>query len=246
MKNVQMTPEIVAKLKDLGIEAFHGQHARLPADVVLEAPCSIKWMSLEHSLRLGAFSYAVSGFYSRVEMGRYCSVGEDVQIGRQDHHTNWLSTSPFQYLNSPLFDVGAEFNGGDRFNEYRSHTLGSVPGVEAKRTTIGHDVWIGHGSFLKAGVNIGTGAIVAANSVVVKDVPPYAVVAGNPAVIKKFRVSERFIGSLLQLRWWEYAPWQLDSVPFSDVERCVDALQELRNTDTQTFEASLVILGELV
>jgi len=245
MSHIQITTEVRDRLKAIGVESFHGQHVNLPTDVTLEAPCSIKWMSMEHSLKMGAFSYAVTGFYSCLEMGRYCSIGEDVQIGRQDHHTNWLSTSPFQYLNSPLFDVGDDFAGGDEFAKYRSHTLGTTKGMEARKTVIGHDVWIGHGAFVKAGVKIGTGAIVAAHSVVVKDVPPFSVVAGNPAVIKKFRISELHISKMLETRWWEYAPWQLNSVPFSDVENAVDVLAEMRQSDTPTFSPSIVHLGDL-
>ena len=56
---------------------------------------------------------------------------------------------------------------------------------------------------------IGDGAIVAAHAVVVKDVPPYAVVAGNPAVIKRFRLPAQFISPMLRAKWWRYAPWQL-------------------------------------
>jgi len=245
MNIVQMNKDVVSLLQSKGVESFHAAHARLPVDVLLEAPCSLKWMSVDHSLKMGAFSYAVSGYYFAVDIGRYTSIGEDVQIGRQDHHTNWLSTSPFQYLNSPLFDVGTDFNGGDEFSQYRSHTIGSVPGMKPKHTEIGHDVWIGHGAFVKAGVKIGTGAIVAANAVVVKDVPAFAVVAGNPAAIKKFRISENHISGLLETRWWEFAPWQLNDVPFNDVEQAIDVLQEMRSKGIPEFNPSIVRLGDL-
>lgn len=64
-------------------------------------------------------------------------------------------------------------------------------------TYIGHDVYIGHGAFIRPGITIGHGAVVAANAVVVKDVPPYAVVAGNPAMVKKFRLPESLIPRML-------------------------------------------------
>ena len=63
---------------------------------------------------------------------------------------------------------------------------GKVP-TQLKLTNIGNDVYIGHAAFIRPGVTIGHGAIVAAHAVVVKDVPPYAIVAGNPAVVKKYR-----------------------------------------------------------
>ena len=76
-------------------------------------------------------------------------------------------------------------------------------------TTIGNDVWIGHGATVVAGVTIGDGAVVAQGAVVARDVPPYAVVAGNPAVIKKFRLPPHLISPMLRCRWWRFAPWQL-------------------------------------
>ena len=62
---------------------------------------------------------------------------------------------------------------------------------------------------ISAGVTIGDGAIVAAHAVVSKDVPPYAIVAGNPSVIKRFRLPVQLISPMLRCRWWRFAPWQL-------------------------------------
>ncbi|MEP4309738.1 MAG: antibiotic acetyltransferase, partial [Lentilitoribacter sp.] len=78
--------------------------------------------------------------------------------------------------------------------------------TKVKVTTIGNDVWIGHGALIKAGVTIGDGAIIAAHSVVARDVPAYATVAGNPAVIKKFRLPPELITPMVRCKWWEYAP----------------------------------------
>ena len=69
---------------------------------------------------------------------------------------------------------------------------------------IENDVWVGQHCSLVAGIKIGTGSIVAANSVVTKDVPPYAIVGGNPAKIIKFRFSHETIFQLLEAKWWEY------------------------------------------
>lgn len=246
MPRIKLSQDQKSLLKEAGVESFHGLNVHFPTDVLLETPCSIKWMNIEHSLKMGAFSYAVSGFYFSVEIMRYVSIGESVQIGRQDHHTNWLSTSPFQYLNAPLFDVGKSFAGADEYHGYRSHLIGKVAGNPARKTTIKNDVWIGHGAFIKAGVTIGEGAIVAAHSVVVKDVPDYAVVAGNPAVVKKYRIPEKFIGALLETKWWEYAPWQLTSVQFNDIERSIENLNELRSSGVSVYRPDVLSLEKLV
>ncbi|ELB2930005.1 CatB-related O-acetyltransferase, partial [Vibrio alginolyticus] len=68
---------------------------------------------------------------------------------------------------------------------------------------IGNDVWIGANSTILSGIKIGNGAVVAAGSVVTKNVPPYAVVGGNPAEVIKYRLNETQISQLNDLKWWE-------------------------------------------
>jgi len=74
----------------------------------------------------------------------------------------------------------------------------------AKITSIGHDVWIGHGAVIQAGVQIGNGAVVGSNAVVTKDVPPYAIVAGVPAKVLRFRFPQEIIEQLETLKWWDW------------------------------------------
>jgi len=96
-----------------------------------------------------------------------------------------------------------------------------------KRTTIGHDVWIGHGAFIAPGVTIGNGAVVAGQAVVTKDVPPYAIVGGNPAQILRMRFDLHKCAALQALAWWRFAPWQLAGVPFADVGKAIPQLRTL-------------------
>ena len=197
------------ELRDLGVEVLErpGGQIRLPAHTILEAPSSLKWTTYQNSIELGAFSYQVSGFCAAARIGRYCSFGEDVQIGRQSHPTTWASTSPAFYLGDRLFELGDTFTGAQNYHSYA--VKASERPTKVRMTTIGHDVYIGHGATICAGVTIGTGAIVASNAVVSRDVPPYAVVAGNPAVIKKFRLDPRRVARMLSLEWWKFAPWQM-------------------------------------
>lgn len=180
---------------------------RLPVGALIEAPSSLKWAEYHHSLVLGAFSYHVSGYAFAARVGRYCSFGEDVQIGRQNHPLDWASTSPALYLREPMFDVGKEFNASDQYHVVNAPPQTTPTSVQV--TQIGNDVWVGHGAYICAGVTIGDGAVVAARAVVAKDVPPYAVVAGNPAVIKKWRLPAELISPMLKCAWWRFAPWQL-------------------------------------
>lgn len=201
----------LADLRARGIEVLRrpgqGGQLTLPAHCVLEAPASLKWTVFGHSIELGAFSYQVSGFCTAARIGRYCSFGEEVQIGRQNHPMTWASTSPAFYLHGRTFDLDGGFSGAEAYHRYRIEA--DAPPTRARITTIGHDVWIGHGAIVCAGVTIGDGAVVAQGAVVARDVPPYAVVAGNPAVIKKFRLPPALISPMLRCRWWRFAPWQL-------------------------------------
>ena len=74
-----------------------------------------------------------------------------------------------------------------------------------EKITIGSDVWIGRNAVLLGNITIGDGAIIGAFSVVAKDVPPYAVVVGNPAQIKRYRFEPEQIEKLLQIKWWEWS-----------------------------------------
>ncbi len=201
----------IADLRATGIEVLRrpgqGGHVTLPTHTVLEAPASLKWTVFGHSIELGAFSYQVSGFCTAARIGRYCSFGEEVQIGRQNHPMTWASTSPAFYLHDQTFGLDGGFEGAAEYHSYR-FTPGEPP-TRVRLTTIGHDVWIGHGATIAAGVTIGDGAVIAQGAVVARDVPPYAVVAGNPAVIKKFRLPPSLISPMLRCRWWRFAPWQL-------------------------------------
>ncbi len=237
MSKISLT---LAELRGRGLEVLSrgGNKVNLPRHTVVELPGSLKWTAYEHSIELGAFSYQVSGFCCAARIGRYCSFGEEVQIGRQNHPMTWISTSPAFYLGDQLFDLDAGFTGAEEYHGYKFDFQG--PPTKARITTIGNDVWIGHGAYISAGVTIGDGAIVAAHSVVTKDVPPYAVVAGNPAVIKKSRVPPLLISPLLRSRWWRYAPWQLAHLDPSDPQGFVSGVREM--TDVTPFTPDVLDL----
>jgi virginiamycin A acetyltransferase len=120
-------------------------------------------------------------------IGRYCSIAENVTILLGgEHKPDWLTTFPFgELLNTPPSD---------------EHKIGASKGD----VTIGNDVWIGMYSIILSGVTIADGAIVAAGSVVTKNVPPYAVVGGNPAKLIRFRFPDETISRMLEIAWWNW------------------------------------------
>jgi acetyltransferase-like isoleucine patch superfamily enzyme len=231
----------IAALAGKGVEVLARDGSgkvRLPADTRIEAPSSLKWTQFEYSLDLGAFSYQVSGYCFGARIGRYCSFGENVQIGRQDHPRTWASTSPMFYLHDKVFDVNGGFVGDREYHSYRFHNR--QPPTRAQITTIGNDVWIGHAAAIRAGVTIGDGVIVAAGAVVARDVPPYAVVAGNPAVVKKYRFPPDLIAETLRSRWWRFAPWQLTHLDVTDPGAFATGV--LKMEDAPEFRPSIVDL----
>lgn len=164
---------------------------------------------------IGNFSYVSNDSrLVNVNAGNFCSIGPYVQIGLAPHPSRiFVSTYPAFYSN---YNAGCpqNFRGDKIFDD-------SVP-----KTGLGNDVWIGSNVIISGGIQIGTGAIVAAGSVVVKDVPPYAVVGGNPAQIIRYRFSEEQIKSLLGLKWWD---WPIEKIhqhlnDFSDVEKFLKAV----------------------
>jgi acetyltransferase-like isoleucine patch superfamily enzyme len=125
---------------------------------------------------------------SDAKIGKYCSFGADVKIGIGSHPTNMVSTHPCFYADNKGFKTFAD-------KMYYNEERGNIH--------IGNDVWIGSNVSILNNVNIGNGAIVAMGSIVTKNVPDYAIVAGIPAKIIKYRFSDNTIKSLLKIKWWD-------------------------------------------
>jgi len=121
----------------------------------------------------------------------------------------------------------------------------SGPPVTAKLTVIGNDVWIGHGAFILPGIHIGDGAVIAAMSVVTKNVPPYAVVAGSPAKVVRYRFPEEQIARLIESKWWEFAPWQLKGARIDDIPEFLDFVAKLRASGEPVYAPEEIKLSDL-
>jgi acetyltransferase-like isoleucine patch superfamily enzyme len=154
-----------------------------------------------------------------LKIGRYCSIAGDVKIFLGgEHRADWVTTYPFPAI---LTDT--------KSRDAHVTSRGDV--------VIEHDVWIGDGATILSGVRIGNGAVVGASSVVSKDIPPYAVVAGNPAKVLKYRFSPEQIAALERIAWWDWPEEAvrdaLDYLLSADIDRFIDRFDTYRQVADQ-------------
>jgi chloramphenicol O-acetyltransferase type B len=179
--------------------------------LVLEEGTSVHAKVMKFSeLSVGAGTYIRSGteLLNVREIGRFCSISNNVVIGQykgeRGHPMSWVSTYPFQ--------LGAQ-----------APALRD-PGIQG--ACIGHDVWIGREAMIMEGVSIGTGAVVAGRSVVTRDVPEYAIVAGIPARVIRYRHPPELAARLLASRWWDIHESELTKMPMDNPDAFLQSIKE--------------------
>jgi acetyltransferase-like isoleucine patch superfamily enzyme len=144
----------------------------------------------------GAFSYVQFGSHiGYATIGRFCSIGPYVIIAHGDHPLEFLSTHPLFYERSYVAGV-PDLTDTALFSSH-------------KQVIIGSDVWIGAHCYIKDGIHIGHGSVIAAGSIVTQDIMPYTIAGGVPAKPIKSRFDEETIGRLISLKWWD---WDLKTI----------------------------------
>lgn len=173
----------------------------------------------EFSIFSGQMGYGTYiGENSRIcgKVGRYCSIAADVRVLSGTHPSKiFVSTSPVFY--SLQKSALVNYSKIQRFEEYKKVD-------EINEIIIGNDVWISSGVRIIGGIKIGDGAIIAANSVVTKDVEPYTIIGGVPAKKIKYRFTKEQIEYLLQYKWWDKPEeWLKNNVDlFENIENFIE------------------------
>src|SRR5665213_1776596 len=199
----------------------YSKHVILGKNVLLNMKCHFEgWNVIENDcevatcdIGLGTYVCAHS-IIKLTKIGRFCSIGRYLQTGLGVHPTEkFVSTHPAFF--STRKQAGFSFAKEDLFreNKYANESQNFI--VE-----IGNDVWIGNNVTILDGVKVGDGAVIATGSVVTNDVEPYAIVAGLPAQIKKYRFTAEEIEKLLAVKWWN---WDMEKIRanadlFSDIK----------------------------
>lgn len=216
-------------------------------ETMIEAPATIR-KGLYGIDFLGGFSYLggrETHLRNIASIGRFCSIASNVVSGQPEHPTDFLSAHPL-------------FQGGFRWPQAKPLHRGNAAMVEKSRLelddrmqkrfgkiAIGNDVWIGEGVFIRRGVTIGDGAVVAARSVVMKDVEPYAIVGGSPARLIRHRFNPDVIEELLRLSWWNYGVSALADADFTDIRQAIATIdRNIGSGAAELYQAPLFSIDQ--
>lgn len=154
---------------------------------------------------------------AELRIGSFCSIADGIEVFLGgNHRVDWVTTYPF-----PAFAEQWE----------TARNIAGHPDTNGD-VVVGNDVWIGSNATIMSGVTIGDGAVIAANSCVTHDVPPYAIVGGNPALLLRNRFDARTVEQLLAIRWWDWSDERIaanaELLCSGDIERFLRAQSRAR------------------
>lgn len=187
---------------------------------------------------IGMFSYSWSTLPLDTIVGNYCSIAWNVSTLGPEHVTSAFTTS--KIISDKSFPI------------YKKSRITSSHNLDTPPIHIGHDVWIGKDVLIRRGVRIGDGAIIGARSIITKDVPPYAVMAGAPARLLRMRFEENIVEKLINSQWFLY---DINNMAFDaniPIEQFLDLFYEAKEKknitlipETEPFVKELFLAGIL-
>lgn len=178
-------------LPDLTEEPFIASDASI-VDSLLGRYTEVQRGSELIDVELDDYSYVMEYCQiSHCRIGKFANIASSVRINPGNHPTDWVSMHHCQYRRARY---GFDDWDDDAFFAWRA----------AQQVTIGHDTWIGHRAIILAGLAVGNGAVVGAGAVVTADVPPYAIVAGTPARVIRYRFPLKIAAKLQEICWWDW------------------------------------------
>ena len=177
---------------------------------------------------MGSFSFSRTSLPMGVKVGRYCTIANNVALMSYGHPTDGVTFANIDYKTGhACYNMAVADSGKGPLPQRKWDNL-PVPKLE-----IGDSVWIGEKALLGRNIKIGTGALIASRAVVTKDVPPYTMVAGNPAVPKgKFdglRHPPELVERLLESEWWRYNFTDFHEFYHHDPEKFLDGFEQYRD-----------------
>ena len=180
-------------------------------DTLFGVYCEVGPRTKVAECRFGDFSYVVNDsdiIYAVI--GKFCSISSHVRINPGNHPTDRVAMNHFTYRSS-AYGLGGD---DPAFFDWR----------RSQPVTLGNDVWLGHGAVVLPGVTMGDGSVAGAGAIVTKDVPPFAIVVGNPARVLRYRFEPAVIAALQRIAWWDWPH-----------ERLGDAMEDFRTLGAEDF-----------
>lgn len=174
--------------KSVSFFSFWDSATKLPKRLFIAFGVRLGFCEIGDYTRIRHFSTV---YYATI--GKFSTISKNVRIGIGQHPTNLLSTNLIFYRRNPITNKWVK----------------PIDFIEYEPISIGNDVWIGEAAMIMGGVKVSDGAIVAARSVVTKDIPPYAIVAGVPARVVKYRFDQETINRLLEIKWWNLSEHEI-------------------------------------
>ncbi|WP_425054000.1 hypothetical protein [Psychromarinibacter sp. S121] len=194
----------------------------LKGELVYEEPVALK-VTIMGRCRIGAYTYTGgNGMIRNTRIGRFCSIGQRLEIGHTQHPTDWVTSHPMAYDGSSRFGFHPPYREIVSNNRWRSDR------IQGLRVTIGHDVWIGDRVSVTDTLEVGSGAVLALGALLNRSVPDYEIWGGLPArrLSARFRKiagddpaeAARLAAAMRRTEWWTRCPVEMrrQEAPLTD------------------------------